>query len=67
MAEKSYYVVWRISGEAPTKRHESIESAREEAKRLAVLHQESEFVVLRAVESIKYRSSPFQITSYCKR
>lgn len=51
MAEQTsnFFMVWSPSGRAPTYRHESFESARTEAKRLARLNPEQSFFVLVSV------------------
>lgn len=65
MSNESIYLVWNPCGENPTKRHGSLESAREEARRLCQFNQGAEFYVLRAIESIEYRTDPFIRKTYC--
>lgn len=56
----SIYVVWNPSAENPKKRHETLESAREESRRLAQANPGQEFFVLRAVEAVMYREDPWR-------
>lgn len=63
---ESFYVVWNPGGDAPFVRHGSVEKAREEARRLALLNPSAEFFVLRAVESVQYSTNPFVCRSYCR-
>lgn len=51
----------------PQKRHESIESAQAEARRLAKLKPGTEFFVLRAMESVRYSENPYTVTKYAKK
>uniref|UniRef100_A0A6M3XYF4 Uncharacterized protein n=1 Tax=viral metagenome TaxID=1070528 RepID=A0A6M3XYF4_9ZZZZ len=64
--EKAFYMVWRAESGDPVKKHETIELAREEARRLARLHPCIEFFVLRAVEGWSYRENPWRSRSFCK-
>ena len=64
---KSLYLVWNPAGNNPQKRYWNVDEARKEARRLAEENQGAEFFVLRAVESVKYRTDPFECRSYCKR
>lgn len=50
-----FWMVFGINQGCPTHTHDSLESARAEAKRLARLHPEIEFVVLEAVEGFVKR------------
>ena len=61
------YLVWNPSGDNPKMRHDSIESARAEARRLCQIHRGQEFFVLRAVESVQYRTDPFVCKNYGKK
>lgn len=64
---KSLYLVWNPSGNSnPRKRHASVDSATQEAKRLAQENPDQEFFVLRAITSIKYSSDPFIYKQYSK-
>ena len=65
--EKSFYMVWRDMGGNPIKRHETIEAAREEARRLAQENPCIEFFVLRVVEGWAYREDPWRSRSFCKK
>ncbi len=49
------YLVWKRHGGNPTHIHESIESAKAEAERLARLFKNDEFFVLEAVASVKIK------------
>lgn len=60
------YLVWNPGGTNPTCRHNTIESARNEARRLCQLHHGQEFFVLRAIESVQYRTDPFVCKNYSK-
>lgn len=46
---KPYYYIFKPSGYPPSKRHESIEEALREAKRLACLHPGQAFEILKCV------------------
>jgi len=63
----SRYVVWCPSEHQPTKRHESQESAIAEAKRLANTYHDKEFIVLRAIQSVKYASNPMICKQYSSK
>jgi hypothetical protein len=67
MAVESIYIVWNPTGRIPQLMYSNVESARAEARRLAELHKNDEFFVLRAVESVKYRTDPFVCTNYCSK
>lgn len=45
----SFWMIWSPQGQAPTVRHDTPESARAEAERLARANRGSEFYVLEAV------------------
>lgn len=66
---ESLYFVWCPSLGPPTHRHDSAEKARVEARRLCQLPENHgrEFFVLRAVESVQYRTDPFVCRSYSKK
>ena len=64
---KSMYVVWCPAKGEPTKRHETQADAIAEAKRLAEKNQGFEYIVLRAVQGIRYSISPFICTQYSKK
>lgn len=68
MAE-SLYIVWSPSTGQPTKFHSSLEPARDEARRLCQMieNQGREYYVLRACESVKYRTDPFECKVYSKK
>lgn len=69
MNEQSMYLVWCPQGNSPTKRHPDVDSARAEARRLCQLDENigKTFFVLRAVESVQYRTDPFVCKSYARR
>jgi hypothetical protein len=66
MVESRYYV-WSPGSGEPTKFHPTIEDARMEARRLCQLNAGMEFFVLRAIESVKYRTDPFVCRNYSRR
>jgi hypothetical protein len=63
---ESFYVVWNPMDHNPIKRHDSLESAREEAKRLAQANPGIEFITLRAIQGITYSADPWRIRQFCK-
>ena len=65
--EKGFYLVWNPAKGSPSMRHDTIDDARAEAKRLASKEQGIEFFVLRAVEGIAYREDPWRMRTFCKR
>ena len=67
MVENAFYLVWKSGGDAPSRRHELIESAREEAKRLAKDNPGIEFFVTRAIEGVMYTENPFRIRNFKKQ
>ena len=64
---KSIYLVWNPDGDKPKKKHNSVDEARKEARRLAEENHGAEFYVLRAVEAVRYRTGPFECRNFCKR
>jgi hypothetical protein len=52
---KKIWMVWRDGGQAPHKQHGTLESAEEEARRLATAHcaERATFVILEAVEHFR--------------
>jgi hypothetical protein len=60
------YLVWNPCGTNPSKRHNSAEDARAEARRLCQLNPGQEFFVLRAIESVQYRTDPFVCKNFSK-
>jgi hypothetical protein len=68
MSQSAYYV-WCPALSAPKKLHESLESARTEARRLCALPENhgKQFFVLRAVESFLYREDLIVRTTYSKK
>jgi hypothetical protein len=67
MVPEAFYLVWKSGGDAPTKRHELIESAREEARRLAKDNPQIEFFVMRAIEGVIYTENPWRCRNFCKQ
>jgi hypothetical protein len=61
--EAAFYLVWRVCGASPTKIHTSFESAKAEATRLAKLHLDAKFVVMRTEWSIAVRPNPVTVTT----
>jgi len=68
MNESRYFVYCSTKG-LPTKWHENLGLARDEARRLCQLPENRghEFYVLRAVESVTYRDDPFYCKTYSKK
>lgn len=64
---ESRYFVFRLGGASPTKMHETLESARQESRRLCELNKGATFYVMRAIESVQYRTDPYQVTNYSKK
>lgn len=62
------YVVWCPSASNATIRQDSAAEARTEARRLCAMpdNHGREFVVMRAVESVQYRTDPFICKTFCK-
>lgn len=46
---KPYYYIFKSSGYPPSKRHETLESVEEEAKRLAMKHPGQQFEILQCI------------------
>ena len=65
MNESRYYV-WCQTRDLPVVIHDTLESAREESRRLAQKTPEVDFMIVRAVENVKYTEYPFRITNFCK-
>lgn len=64
----TFWFVWNTNGRAPAFKHETAESAKTEAQRLARAHRGEEFIILQAVggavlkdpvEEIKFDDIPF--------
>jgi hypothetical protein len=53
MEEEKFWMVWNPKGRAPTYRHHSKASAQEEAERLAAMHTDTSFYVLKAVSGVR--------------
>lgn len=66
---ESKYFVWGVGKELPEKCTDSAEEAITEAKRLCMLPDNigREFLILRTIQSIQYRTDPFVIKTYCKK
>ena len=56
MGDQKYWLVWRFDGRQPTFRHETLESARLEAERLAVENPGLRFDVLEALSACRKSS-----------
>jgi hypothetical protein len=67
MSPDTFYLVWKSGGDAPTKRHELIESAREEARRLAHDNPCIEFFVMRTIEGVTYTENPWRMRNFKKQ
>jgi len=59
-----FFLVWNPNNQSPPRhRHDTLEDATAEARRLAELNAGQEFIVLAAVRSAK-RSDPVTITNF---
>ncbi len=67
MAFKQFWVVWSDRMGIPTKKHDTEDEAKEEAKRLAVKHPDHEYFVLMSVGSWKIRTPDPTWVSACER
>ncbi|MAC32236.1 MAG: hypothetical protein CME38_01360 [Haliea sp.] len=65
--QETFYLVWRRDGAAPTKPHASIETARDEACRLAELNPGMEFIVLKALSGHTLPEQRIYQTNYGKQ
>lgn len=54
--EKTFWMLWSPHGSAPTKKHETLAEAREEAERLMGLHPGRTFYVLQAVSRCRVKN-----------
>ena len=63
---ESFYVVWNPADHNPIRRHDSIEQATEEARRLAQANPGIEFIVLRAIQGITWSADPWRTRNFCK-
>jgi len=64
---ESVYIVWcPTSDKNPCKRHSNVDDARSEARRLCEVEKGREFFVMRAVESVQYRTDPYVCKNYSK-
>lgn len=50
--KKKFWLVWNPTGSNPQYRHENFESAKQEAKRLAVIYPGNEFVVMESLGTV---------------
>lgn len=64
MTESRYYI---FGQGVPTHIHDTVESAMLEAKRLAEKHTGQEFIVMRAICAVKYRTDPYEIKQFCAK
>ena len=67
MENESMYVVWSPAMGPPKVRHPSQEQALAEARRLCELNQGHEYFVLRAVQSVTYRTDPYVTKCYSRK
>jgi len=67
MVPDAFYMVWRNGGYAPTKKHETIESAREESRRLAKQEPQVEYFILRVIEGVMYNENPYRVRNFKKQ
>ena len=67
MEKDAFYLVWKSGGDAPTKRHELVESAREEARRLAESNPGMEFFIMRVIEGVTYSENPWRMRNFKKQ
>lgn len=63
---EALYVVWNPQAGNPKHKHATVELAREEARRLCQLNHGQEFFVMRAIESVQYRTDPFVHKNFSK-
>lgn len=66
---ESLYLVWCPASGLPTKRHDNFHAAMSEAKRLCALPENEglEFIVMRACQSVTYRTDPYITKCYAKK
>lgn len=67
MNQETFYLVWRLGGDVPTKRHASYHQAQSEACRLARENPGVEFVVLKAVSGHTLPEQRIYQTNYGKQ
>lgn len=67
--QESMYFVWCPTVGAPTKPHETIETARAEARRLCLLPKNKgrQYFVLRAIESVQQAADPIITRNYSRK
>jgi hypothetical protein len=46
---EKFWMVWRVGGQGPTKKHGSLEEAKAEAERLAISFPGRQFMILEAI------------------
>ena len=62
--ESTFFLVWNPTSPTPPRhRHDTLEAATAEARRLATLNAGQEFIVLAAIRSAQ-RSDPVTITNF---
>jgi len=59
----TFWMVWCPTGRSPMFKHESADSARKEAQRLAGENHNSEFYVLQAIARVKVEEPPITVTA----
>ena len=66
--DKSLYFVWSPNSGEPSKKHDTHEAAKLEARRLCEIPENhgKEFFVLRAIESVQYRTDPYFVRNYSR-
>ena len=52
LPKATFWMVYGVGQRSPTQRHDTVESATAEAKRLARAHQGTAFVILRAIGAV---------------
>jgi hypothetical protein len=62
--DNAFYLVWKGGGDTPTRRHDTIEEARMEQRRLAMENPGMEFFVLRAISGVIYRDDPWRCRNF---
>ena len=61
MNDVEFWMVMRENGTAPTKRHDTLAAAEEEARRLAQQHPAARFYVLQAVTLVAVEAQPVKM------
>ena len=53
---EEFWMVYRVGGDAPIRRHVCEQIAIQEAERLAGIHQGADFIVLKATHRVRYKT-----------